>query len=79
MIMKKEPRDMAINETEDTLRPEYDLNSLRVRRMGAARKDNSRLTVTLDDDVALVFTTPEDVNRALRALLSAFPPQRKSA
>lgn len=70
---------MAAPETEDDLRPEYDLSSLRVRRTGPERTSHPRLTVALDDDVAAVFTTPEAVNRALRALIAALPLERKSA
>ncbi|QSJ20120.1 hypothetical protein JYQ62_16230 [Nostoc sp. UHCC 0702] len=32
------------------------------------------LTVILDEDVAQVFTTPESVNKALRALIKGIPP-----
>jgi hypothetical protein len=77
--MKKEQTDMEQGEREDELRPEYDLNSLRLRRAGKARTGHPRLSVTLDEDVAQVFTTPEEVNYALRALIAAIPPQRKSA
>lgn len=64
---------MDTTEPQDDLRPEYDLSRLRVRRTGPERAEAPRVTVTLDDDVAQVFTTPEAVNHALRALISALP------
>jgi hypothetical protein len=39
----------------------------------ASRVDKSRLVVALDRDVSKVFTTPEAVNKALRALIDAVP------
>jgi hypothetical protein len=35
--------------------------------------DSSAVVVVLDPDVAKVFTTPEAVNNALRALINAIP------
>ncbi|TAG62630.1 MAG: hypothetical protein EAZ25_27130 [Oscillatoriales cyanobacterium] len=48
--MKKAETDM-----EDELRSEYDLKSLRVRKVGHARKSFSGLTVHLEPDVAEMF------------------------
>ena len=56
-------------EMEDELRPEYDLRSLRVRKVGPERKSFSRLTVRLAPDVAEVFPDSESVNEALRFLI----------
>ncbi len=39
----------------------------------AGKSGNDRVVVVLDPDVASVFTTPESVNRALRALISVIP------
>jgi len=39
----------------------------------ATRVDPSRLVVALDPDVSEVFTTPEAVNKVLRALIDAMP------
>lgn len=54
--------------TNDELRPEYDLGSLRVRKLGPGRK---RLgdTVRLEPDVAEVFPDADSVNEALRFLI----------
>jgi hypothetical protein len=65
--------DMEPTETHDELRHEYDLTSLRVHRAGAERKNLPRTMVALDADVAQVFTTPEAVNHALRALIAVMP------
>ena len=56
-------------EMEDELRPEYDLKSLRVRKVGSERKNFSGLTVRLETDVAEVFPDSDSVNEALRFLI----------
>ena len=39
----------------------------------AGRASSNRLVVMLDPDVSKVFKTPESVNHALRAVISALP------
>ena len=56
------------NEMEDELRLEYDLRSLRVRRVGPKRTRFGRF-VQLAPDVAEVFPNSESVNEALRFLI----------
>jgi hypothetical protein len=56
-------------ELEDDLRPEYDLKSLKVRRMGAGRKNFAGTTVKLEPDVAEMFPNADAVNEALRFLI----------
>lgn len=56
-------------ETENELRPEYDLHSLRVRKLGSGRKSFGGTTIRLDPDVAEVFPNSESVNEALRFLI----------
>ena len=56
-------------EMDDELRPEYDLRSLRVRRLGPGRKSYGRSIVKLEPDVAEVFPDAESVNEALRFLI----------
>ena len=53
---------------EDELRPEYDLRSLRVRKLGPGRKSFGDV-VRLEPDVAEVFPDAESVNEALRFLI----------
>lgn len=55
-------------EMNDELRPEYDLQSLRIRRVGSGRKGDDTI-VQLEPDVAEIFSTPESVNEALRFLI----------
>lgn len=59
----------AETEMEDELRPEYNLRSLSVRRVGSGRKSEGGLTVRLEPDVAEVFPDSESVNEALRFLI----------
>ncbi|MBK8537036.1 MAG: hypothetical protein IPL59_19240 [Candidatus Competibacteraceae bacterium] len=56
-------------ETEDDLRPEYDLSSLRVRKVGPERKGFSGSTIHLEPDVAEIFPDSRSVNEALRFLI----------
>ena len=62
--MKKDETAM-----EDELRPEYDLRSLQVRKVGPGRKSFGRFVVRLEPDVAEVFPDAESVNEALRFLI----------
>ena len=54
---------------EDELRDEYDLKSLKVRKMGAKRKNFGETIIKLDSDVADFFPNAESVNEALRFLI----------
>jgi hypothetical protein len=56
-------------ELDDELLPEYDLKSLRVRKMGSGRKSCGRAIVRLDPDVAEMFPSADAVNEALRLLI----------
>jgi len=56
-------------EIEDDLRPEYDLKSLRVRKLGSGRKSFGDSTVRLEPDVAAIFPNADAVNEALRFLI----------
>jgi hypothetical protein len=52
----------------DELRPEYDLKSLRVRKLGPGRKSFGPV-IRLEPDVAEVFPDADSVNKALRSLI----------
>jgi hypothetical protein len=62
--MKKDEPNM-----DDELRSEYDLKSLRVRRLGSGRKSFGETTVCLEPDVAAMFPNSDAVNEALRFLI----------
>lgn len=55
-------------DANDELRPEYDLRSLRVRKLGRERKSFGGV-VRLEPDVAEVFPDADAVNEALRFLI----------
>jgi len=57
------------SEMEENIRAEYDLKSLRVRKLGAGRKSFGGSTVRLEPDVAEIFSSAEAVNEALRFLI----------
>jgi hypothetical protein len=56
------------SELEEDLRPEYDLRSLRVRKLGRGRKAFGDV-IKLEPDVADVFPDADAVNQALRFLI----------
>ena len=72
--MKKAPTDKSKQETSGEMFPEYsfDYSKAKPNRF-ASRVDKSRIVVVLDPDVSDVFTTPEAVNKALRALIDVVP------
>lgn len=54
----------------DEVRPEYDLASLRLRKVGPGRKTfRGESVVRLEADVAEMFPDSESVNEALRFLI----------
>ncbi|HEX6649093.1 MAG TPA: hypothetical protein VF075_06125 [Pyrinomonadaceae bacterium] len=59
---------MKKDELRDELRPEYDLSTLRVRRLGPGRKSFGDV-IKLDPDVAGSFPNADAVNEALRFLI----------
>lgn len=59
---------MKKDELGDELRPEYDLSTLRVRKLGPGRKSFGNV-IKLDPDVAGAFPNADAVNEALRFLI----------
>lgn len=57
------------SEIEEDIQAEYDLKSLRVRKLGSGRKNFGGSTVRLEPDVAEIFSSAEAVNEALRFLI----------
>lgn len=72
--MSKAPAHNETGGTSDELRDEYrfDYSTAKPNRF-VSRADEGRLVVALDPDVSDVFTTPEAVNKVLRALIEAMP------
>lgn len=60
---------------EDDLAAEYqfDYQKAKPNRFAGQDLNRKRTIVVLDEDVSQVFTTPEAVNKALRALIEAMP------
>jgi hypothetical protein len=72
--MKKAPARKPTRGPSGEMRAEYHFDYSRAKpNRFASRVDKSLLLVALDPDVAEVFTTPEAVNKVLRALISAMP------
>jgi hypothetical protein len=70
----KKTQEPKTNKISDEIAEEYhfDYRDARPNRF-AKTMEISPLVVVLDKDVAEVFTTPEAVNKALRALIDAMP------
>ena len=60
---------------EDDLRPEYDFDYSKAKPNPYADRAMRRKAIILEKDLAEIFTTSEQVNRALRALVEAVPPR----
>ena len=77
--MKKTPDAKPRRTAADDMLPEYrfDYSKARPNRF-AGRVDEGRVVVVLDPDVSEVFTTPESVNKVLRALISNMPAKGRS-
>jgi hypothetical protein len=75
--MKKMPATKSSKVQE--MAPEYrfDYRKAKPNRF-AARMKNEPLIVLIEPDIAKVFTSSEQVNKALRALISAMP-EKKAA
>jgi hypothetical protein len=54
----------------------FDYKKAKPNRFAKKMKASSPLVVVLDSDVAQVFTSAVEVNKALRALISAIPPKK---
>jgi hypothetical protein len=76
--MSKTPSD-PLQYPEDELLAEYSFDYQKAKpNRFTVRDEAQKLTVVvLDEDVAQVFTTPESVNKVLRALISAMPQPAK--
>ncbi|MFM7165217.1 MAG: hypothetical protein ACKO3T_08205 [Planctomycetaceae bacterium] len=74
--MKKAPARKPVAALSDQPGDEYrfDYSKAKPNRF-ASQVDQTRLVVTLDADVSVVFSTPEAVNTALRFLIAAMPTQ----
>ena len=75
--MKKTPAHRKLNRNTDDLQPEYrfDYRKAKPNRF-VARMKNEPLIVLIEPDIAKVFTSSEQVNKALRALSSAIPEKK---
>ena len=70
--MNEEPTTPQEMEDDDLL-PEYDFDYSKARPNPFIERIPGSKVMVIEPDVASVFTTQEQVNNALRALLSAIP------
>ncbi len=74
--MKKMPVTKPRKTAEMAKEYRFDYSKAKPNRFAARMKD-APLVAVIDPDVAKVFTTTEQVNTALRALISAMPEKKK--
>ena len=74
---KEEPTKKKEMNDDQSMREEYDLAALRVRRVGPGRTHFKGLLVALEPDVAAAFPDAQAVNKALRGLIAS-PKKRRS-
>jgi hypothetical protein len=71
--MNKMPFNESPNPDDDML-PEYHFDYQQAKPNRFATRSGKKMTiVVLDEDVAEVFSTPESVNKALKALIEILP------
>jgi hypothetical protein len=72
--MNKTPFNESSN-SEDELLPEYQFDYKKAKPNRFANRSGKQpmTVVVLDEDIARVFSTPEAVNKVLRALIEAMP------
>jgi hypothetical protein len=76
--MKKTPVTKTRKVKEMASEYRFDYRKAKPNRF-VKRMESEPLVVMIEPDVAKVFKTPEQVNRALRALISAMPEKEKEA
>ncbi len=77
--MKKTSITKSRRAKSDEMLQEYDFDYRKARpNRFAAHVDKSSLVVVIEPDISKVFTTPESVNMALRAIIAAMPKTPKS-
>ena len=71
------PKNNKLQEMASEYR--FDYKKAKPNRFAKKMKADSPIIVVLDSDVAKVFTSTEEVNKALRALISAMPSKKSKA
>ncbi|MBD1868263.1 hypothetical protein H6G00_27955 [Leptolyngbya sp. FACHB-541] len=72
--MSKTPFEESQNSDDELLTEYYfDYKKAKPNRFAARDGEQVLKVVVLDEDVAKVFTTPESVNKVLRALIETMP------
>lgn len=72
--MSKMPFKESENSEEELLAEyQFDYKKAKPNRFAAQTGKQLLKVVVLDEDVARVFTTPESVNKVLRALIESMP------
>lgn len=76
--MKKTPETKTNKVQEMAAEYRFDYKKAKPNRFASRMKDEP-LIVMVDPDIAKVFRTSEEVNKALRALISAMPEKKAKA
>ncbi len=78
--MKKTTANKNLITTADDMKPEYNLDYRKAKsnRFFGQTSEN-RLVVLLDPDISEFFSTPDSVNKVLRALVNNMPSKSLNA
>ncbi|NES86494.1 MAG: hypothetical protein F6K10_36920 [Moorea sp. SIO2B7] len=72
--MSNMPSDHTQNNNDELLAEyRFDYQKVKPNRFATLNETQKLTVVVLDEDVAQVFTTPELVNKVLRALIESMP------
>ena len=75
--MKRTQSAKTRSKPSEDMRAEYHLDYSKARPNRFANRSKDHVIVVLDPDVSQVFTTPDSVNTALRALINVMPKTAK--
>lgn len=79
-MKEKNMKNSSNKEKDDDLRPEYDFDySKSIKNPFAPILAEQENYVKLEPDVKKVFKTSDEVNRVLRAIISAYPSKKKKS
>lgn len=76
--MKKTSENKSLKLHEMAAEYRFDYRKAKPNRFAARMKDEP-LIVLIEPDIAKVFKSPEQVNKALRALISAMPKNKTTS
>jgi uncharacterized protein (DUF4415 family) len=72
-MKKPKEKDIILGDDEIPEEVHFNYNNARPNRFAEQYKETSPTAIRLDADIAELFTTSEEVNKVLRAIIEAMP------